>query len=209
MLIPLGLLIGFLASAPPGPINLLALSQAMNHRSWRSISVGVTAALLDIFYCYAAMIGASIFSSLLNRWSAWLRLISILILIVVARHLLLQARSMTSKAFSPPAQTSFPHLIALTFVLYISSPTLAAFWISIAASIIAHGLNTQWGVGPAAFAVSCGAGSLIWYLGLAKYGSRLQRVLSPKLFKTILTALAIVLLGIALLALGRLLLGLV
>lgn len=207
MLIPMGLLIGFLASAPPGPINLLALSLALKHGFWRSISVGLTASLLDISYCYIAMIGASLLSSLLNRWSLGLRLISVLILIVVAWRLLRQAHSMTTEPLGPPAPPSRSHLVSLTLFLYVSSPTLAAFWISIAASITAHGLATSRGIEPVVFALSCGAGSLIWFLGVAKYGSKLQSILSPKLFKIILTTLALALFGIAILAIGRFLLG--
>jgi threonine/homoserine/homoserine lactone efflux protein len=209
MLIPLGLIIGFLASLPPGPINLLALSQAMNHEFRRGLAVGLTAALLDAFYCYIAVIGTSAISPLLMRWRSWLRLISVLILIGVAWHLLRQARSMTLEAPGPPPRPmSFFRLIGLTVILYISSPTLAAFWVSVAASLAAHGLGVGRAGGPVIFAVSCGTGSLICYLGIAKYGSRLRGAMSTKVFRAVLTALAIALLGTAILALVQTLLKL-
>jgi threonine/homoserine/homoserine lactone efflux protein len=201
MLIPIGLIIGFVASLPPGPINLLAMSQAMNHEFRRSLAVGSTAALLDAIYCYAAMIGASAVSSLLVSWRVGIRLISALILIGVARHLLLQARSLTSEAPRPPRPMSFLRLIGLTLALYVSSPTLAAFWVSVAASITAHGLGARQPGGPMLFPLSCGAGSLICYLGVARYGSRLRRAMNTKVFRVVLTTLAIALVGTAVLAL--------
>jgi threonine/homoserine/homoserine lactone efflux protein len=208
MLIPLGLIIGFLASLPPGPINLLALSQAMNHEFRRGLAVGLTAALLDASYCYIAMIGTSAISPLLMRWRSWLRLISILILIGVAWHLFRQARSVTLEAPGPPRPMSFFRLIGLTLILYVSSPTLAAFWVSVAASLTAHGLGVGPAGGPVIFALSCGTGSLICYLGIAKYGSRLRGAMSTKVFRAAMTALAIALLGIAILALVQTLLKL-
>jgi L-lysine exporter family protein LysE/ArgO len=201
MLILAGLVIGFLASVPPGPINLLALSQALNHEFRRSLAVGSTAALLDFFYCYAAMIGASAVSSFLMSGRTWIRLVGVLVLIAVARHLLLQARSVTSKASHPPRSMSFLRLIGLAFTLYVSSPTLAAFWVSIAAFITAHGLGARQPGGPLIFALSCGAGSCICYMGIARYGSRLRKALNPRIFRMVQTVLAIALIGMAIVTL--------
>jgi L-lysine exporter family protein LysE/ArgO len=203
MLIPLGLLIGFLASLPPGPINLFALSQAVRYGFWKSLSVGLTAAIFDILYCYAALIGTSLLYSLLNRWSNWLRLASVIILAAVGWRLLRQARRTGPLPLTPPAEVPSARLVGLTSLLYISSPTLAAFWIAVAGAITVHGLTTRHGIGPVAFSVSCGIGSLTWYLGLARYAPKLRTAFSPRLFKIIMAALAIALLGLAALTFAR------
>ena len=82
-------------------------------------------------------------------------------------------------------------------MLYISSPTLPAFWLTVATLFTSHGLVTHKGVKPVLLALSCGLGSLVYYMLMAKLGSRLQTIMRPKFFETAYTIMGVVLLGIA------------
>lgn len=203
-----GLLIGFLASVMPGPINVLAISQAMRHGFWKSLAVGLTATLFDMLYCYAALIATTLFYSTLDRSSGWLRLVSIVVVAAVGIHLLRHARGLDSIAVAPPREARHLGLIIMTSLLYVSSPTLAAFWIAVAGFLSAHGLAAQSGVRPYVFSVCVGIGSMIWYLSIARFAPKLQTNLGLKLFKIILTILALLMFGLAILASVRLFVGL-
>jgi threonine/homoserine/homoserine lactone efflux protein len=50
VVILLGLLIGFLAAIPIGPINVFAVSQTLKHDFLHGLLVGLTTSLMDIIY---------------------------------------------------------------------------------------------------------------------------------------------------------------
>lgn len=52
VIIFLGLLIGFLAAIPLGPLNIYAITQALKHDFLRGFSPGLTASFLDVIYFY-------------------------------------------------------------------------------------------------------------------------------------------------------------
>ncbi len=205
MLVPFGLLIGFLASVLPGPIHVFAVSEAMRHGFRQSLSVGLTAAVFDMVYCYIALIGTTLFYSFMEHCFGWLRLISVIVMVAVGFYLFRQARRMGSITLADPRQGRKTRNILMTLLLYISSPTLAAFWIAVAGFLAAHGVAAEDGLRPYVFSICVGAGSLIWYLAVAKYAPRLQTGFGLKLFKAVLTALAVLILGMAAWAFGRIL----
>jgi L-lysine exporter family protein LysE/ArgO len=198
MVVILGILVGFFASVPPGPINIFSLSQALRFGFWKSVSIRLTVSILDAIYCYAATIFTSLLTSLLDRWSLGLRLAGSIIVALAGLYLLRQARThriqQLDLSVRPPRRGS-PAL--LTFMLYVSAPTLPAFWLTVATLFTSQGLVTHHGVKPVLLALSCGLGSLIYYMLMAKLGSRLQTVMRPKFFETAYTIMGIILLGIA------------
>jgi L-lysine exporter family protein LysE/ArgO len=93
MVVILGLLVGFLASLPPGPINIFSLSQALRFEFRKSVSVRLTVSVLDTIYCYAATIFSSLMVSLLDRWPPSLRLAASIVLVRASSCLIRQARA--------------------------------------------------------------------------------------------------------------------
>ncbi len=198
MVVALGLLVGFCASLPPGPINIFSLSQALRFGFWKSVSIRLTVSVLDTIYCYAATIFSSLVVSLLNRWSLLLRLAASIVLVGAGTYLIRQARAHRIRqpelAVRPPRRGS---PVALTFMLYVSSPTLPAFWLTVGTFFTSHGLVTYQGFKPILLALSCGSGSLIYYMLMARLGLRLKTTLTPKFFETASMIMGIALLGIA------------
>lgn len=202
MLVILGLLVGFVASVPPGPINIFSISQALRFGFWKSVSIRLTVSVLDAIYCYICVVFASLVTSLLDRWSLVLRLAGSIVMVVAGLYLLRQAQTRRIKGLNlSNRQLRRGHPATLTFMLYVSSPTLPAFWLTIAAIFTSHGLVTHHGIKPIILALSCGAGSLVYYTLVAKLGSKLQKVMKPKFFDIAYTIMGIVLLGIAAFAL--------
>lgn len=210
MLVLLGLLVGFVASLPPGPISLFSISQALRFGFWKSVSIRLTVSILDAVYCYAFTVFTSYLTSFLDRWVFILRLVGSLAMVVAGLYLLRLARTHRLSRLdlsTPPPRRGSP--IVLTFMLYISSPTLPIFWLTIATIFTSHGLVTHHGMRPILLAVSCGLGSLVYYMIVAKLGERLQTVMKPKFFEMAYTILAIVLFLLATVAGGRTILSLI
>ncbi len=198
MVVIFGLLVGFCASLPPGPINLFSLSQALRFGFWKSVSIRLTVSVLDATYCYVGIIFSSLLVSLLNRWSLMLRLAGGIVLVGAGAYLIRQAR--THKVHQPdfpvrPPRRGSP--VALTFMLYVSSPTLPAFWLAVSTFFTSHGLVTYRGIKPVLLALSCGLGSLVYYMLVARLGFRLRATMTQKFFERAFIVMGIVLLGIA------------
>lgn len=197
MFILVGLLIGFLASLPPGPINIYCVSQALRFGFWQSVSIRLTVAILDALYCYLATVFTSILISFLDRWSVILRLAGSVAIVAAGIHLLHLARSHrvlglglpeNEEGFSKNKKVSHP--IIFTFIMYVSSPTLPIFWLTVATIVTSHGLVSHYGLKPLLFGMACGVGSLFYYMIIARIGRRLQLVMIPRSFEIIYTIMA-------------------
>jgi|GEM_PF-752415 len=201
-----GLLVGFLASVPPGPINIYSISQALRFGFWQSVSIRFTVAILDAVYCYLCIVFTSLLVSFLDRWAFTLRLAGTAAIIAAGSHLLHLARthrslglglpanannSDTQNKIEPPRRVSPP--IIFTTLMYVSSPTLPVFWLTIGAIFTSHGLVTHHGLRPVLFSLACGLGSLIYYMVVAKIGGQLQKTMKPKFFETAYLVMAIIL----------------
>lgn len=193
----LGLLIGFLASVPPGPINIYSISQALRFGFWKSLSIRLTVAVLDAFYCFLSVVFTSLLVSLLDRWAFILRLAGSGAIIFAGLHLLHLARSHRALGLGLPNQNNeavspqrLSHPILFTFLMYVSSPTLPVFWLTVAALVTSHGLVTHHGLKPALFGFACGSGSLVYYMIIARIGSRLQKKMKPGFFEIAYTVMA-------------------
>jgi len=198
MLVLLGLLVGFVASIPPGPINIFSLSHALRFGFWKSVSIRLTVSALDATYCYVCTVFTSLLTSLLNQGTRVLRLAGSLVLVAAGLYLLRQARGGQIRGVNfsrrPPGRG---RPAALTFMLYVSSPSLPAFWLAVATIFTSHGLVTHHGIRPILLALSCGTGSLLYYMMAAKLGLKLQAVMKREFFERVYTIMGIALLAIA------------
>ncbi|MGQ9673724.1 MAG: LysE family transporter [Candidatus Aminicenantales bacterium] len=198
MLVLLGLLVGFVASLPPGPINLFSISQALTFGFWKSISIRLTVSVMDAIYCYLFVMFTAYVASFLDRWIFVLRLMGSTVMAIAGLYLLRLARTHRIRGVElSRRQLRRGGPAALTFMLYVSSPTLPVFWVTVATIFTSHGLVTHHGVKPILLALSCGAGSLVYYMLVARLGSKLQTVMKPKFFERAYTILGIVLLSLA------------
>ncbi len=189
MYIFLGLLVGFFASLPPGPINLYSISQALRFGFWKSVSIRFTVSVLDAIYCYICIVFTSLLVSFLNRWAFILRFAGAAAILAAGLHLLHLARSHRSLGLGLPLNNNGPnssrrlsHPILFTFLMYVSSPTLPFFWLAIGAIFTSHGLVTHHGLKPILFGLACGSGSLIYYMLIARLGTQLQKKMKPEFF---------------------------
>ncbi len=73
MFIVLGLIIGFLAAVPLGPINVYVVSQTLKRDFFHGMMGGLTASLLDALYCFLALVGISSITTALVKFNVIFR----------------------------------------------------------------------------------------------------------------------------------------
>ena len=197
MYILIGLFIGFLAAIPLGPVNVFVISQVLKRDFLHGFMAGLTAAILDTVYCLIAVLGISLtlpggrdvtkFLPLLKGFAA-------LVLLVFGVRMYLHSK--TYKEPQPPKDMArfSPRPLLGVVLLYVSNPTIYAFWLFMAGSVshydwMVYGTITT----RVFFALSCGIGGGLWYFILTHYVAKHHHQFQLKTFQKIFFVLAVVL----------------
>ncbi|MDD8021023.1 MAG: LysE family transporter [Acidobacteriota bacterium] len=198
MFVLVGFLIGFLAAVPVGPVNIYIISQTLKRDFFHGMIAGLSTALLDLTFCLVSLIGFFHISLNLSDYSFWLKLAAGTILLFLGLKLFHDARNfkLNTEKNGPIAKSARP-LVGVV-LLYVSNPSLYAFWIGVAGAVTAHGLLKN-GFWPAIFfALSCGLGALLWYFFLVRLVSHHQTKFQENTFRKLLIILGLFLIGFAL-----------
>ena len=195
MFVLFGLFCGFVAAIPLGPVNVFVISQTLKRDFFHGFMAGLTAALLDTLYCFAALVGITQVTINLDKVFKFpiMKVIAAAVLIALGVRLYLQSR--TYKDALPDKKTgSFSARAILGVVLlYVTNPTIYAFWIFLAGVVASHFA----GASPLFFAMSVGIGGLTWYFILTYYVAKYHHQFTARTFRIIFLVLAIMLFGLA------------
>jgi L-lysine exporter family protein LysE/ArgO len=198
MYLIIGLLVGFIAAIPIGPINVFAITQTMKRDFLHGLLVGLTSALMDIVFCFIAIAGMHTLSSSIKELLPYIKLFGIVVILFIASRLIHQARHFDKeKASSQSTVSTVPRPIIGALLLYITNPGLYMFWFAVGGTVTAHHLvhPAEWS-GPL-FALTTGIGTTIWYIVLCRYVAKYHHQFSPRTFTQILRVTALILLGLA------------
>jgi threonine/homoserine/homoserine lactone efflux protein len=162
-----GLFIGIIISIPIGPINVTVISRGFKQGFGNAFAVGLGASAMDFFYCAATMLGLS---AVVHRIevSIIFRVIGFLLL------LYLGIRDVTTKVETfryenyVPQNGRFHSAFLVGVFMYVSNPTLVAFWITLTGIIQSSGTIINGISDGALFAVGVGSGTALWYYSLLK-----------------------------------------
>lgn len=194
MIILIGLLIGFAACIPPGPVNIVIISQAMKRGFLHGFVAGILAGTLDGVYCLLAVLGLARVAGYMNKYQPVFKVAAVFILAAIAWRTFRQSRAYREPSVAaPPAAVSARPLVGI-FFLYVTNPSLYAFWLGTAGFVTGHGYITQHKLTAFLFAAAVWVGCLLWYLILNHYVAKYHHLFSPKTYQRIFLALAIVLL---------------
>jgi threonine/homoserine/homoserine lactone efflux protein len=91
------------------------------------------------------------------------------------------------------------HPVWKTILLYVSSPTLPAFWLMAAGLVVAHRWVERGHPSAFFFALACGAGSALWYFILLRLVLRTPERVKGQVFRTIFFVLGVLLIVLAVL----------
>jgi L-lysine exporter family protein LysE/ArgO len=198
MFLLIGILIGFAAAIPLGPVNVFVVSQTLKHDFFHGLLAGITTSAMDFVYCLIALVGFFNISIDPTPYLPFMKGVSTVLLVIIGFRLIRQSMKVEIPVVQEKQVIKPTRPIIGVLVLYISNPTLYAFWIAIAGTATAHHFVTNRGWMPVVFAFSCGLGSLLWYLVLVRYVSKHQQKIRPSTFQKILVVMGIVLIGFGL-----------
>ncbi|HXT40011.1 MAG TPA: LysE family transporter [Candidatus Angelobacter sp.] len=141
-----GFLSGFLVSIPVGPINISIVNEgAVRGFGWAFL-IGLGATIMEVIYCAVAFAGfAPLFDS---RWvKATMELVSFLLMLGLGvKYLLARSLPATTRSVESIEHRLHPHTAFWTgFVRCLGNPGVLLWWITAAATFIAHDrMNDTW-----------------------------------------------------------------
>jgi threonine/homoserine/homoserine lactone efflux protein len=121
-LIAIGIGVGFMMSAPVGPVNILCIHRTLAHGFWGGLGAGLGAVLSDAFVALIAAAGITAISSAMVTYRSQLELFGGLIMIAFGLYMLLAARRDQDDSAGEDEERSFLWTIPQTFLLTITNP---------------------------------------------------------------------------------------
>jgi len=191
MFIALGLIIGFLAAVPLGPINVYVVSQTLKRDFFHGMLGGLTASLLDALYCFLALVGVSSITTALVKFNIIFKVGAAAILTIIGLRLIFHAQERSEPPEGTKVVAKSPRPVITVILLYISNPTLYIFWLGVAGMASAHAWVPNTRSREILFSLACGLGSLLWYFLLVRYVHKYHHLIKPRTFRRIFIILAI------------------
>jgi L-lysine exporter family protein LysE/ArgO len=198
MYILIGILVGFAAAIPLGPVNVFVVSQTIKHDYYHGLLAGITTSVMDFIYCLIALVGFFKIPINPTPYLPAMKGVATALLVFIGIRLIRQSKKAEIPAITKKQIINPTRPIVGVLALYLSNPTIYAFWIAIAGTATAHRFVSNRAWVPIVFAFSCSIGSLLWYLVLVRYVSKHQQKIRPSMFQKILLIMGIVLIGFGL-----------
>ncbi len=195
MFILIGLIIGFVAAIPLGPVNVYIISQTMKRDFFHGFVAGAAACILDIVYCLIAILGLSQVTTLMNRWIVVLKVVASVFLAAIAVRMFLQSKQYGETRIEKSVARFSPRPLIAVVLMYISNPSLYAFWLAVGSMVSSHEWVAGAGTKPFLFSLAVGMGGLMWYFILTHYISTHHQQFSRRTFRKIFLILGFILLG--------------
>jgi len=203
MFIVIGLLVGFVAAIPLGPVNVFVVSQTLKRDHFHGFLAGLTTAVLDTVFCLVALMGLlSLRISLKSPLLSLMKVVAGFIILLVSYRLVHDSRHFEIPQEGDKIPSAAARPILGVVLLYVTNPSLYVFWIAVAGTMTAHNLVQSRGWTAVAFAAACGVGSLLWYMLLVRFVAERQSRIHPETFRKILYYLGLALAGLGVYTIG-------
>jgi threonine/homoserine/homoserine lactone efflux protein len=199
MAILAGLFLGIAAAVPIGPIGILAVTQRLRHGFRRGFSGALASAAMETIYSLIAVQAAGFVNAFILKYSVVMKFAGTAVLVFVGIGIFRQARTFDPAVVFSDKNIKELHPVWKTILLYVSSPTLPAFWLTGAGLVVAHGWVERKHPSAVLFALACGAGSALWYFILLRLILRTPEKLKARVFRVIFLVLGILLIVLAVL----------
>lgn len=130
-ILPRGIAIGILISAPMGPIGMLIIQRTISKGRWPAFFTGIGAALSDLFYCMLTGFGISFITDFIEKHQFWLQILGSVAIALFGAFLF---RKNPTRVLRPnddrPANNYFADA-ATGFLLTVSNPLILFFIIGL------------------------------------------------------------------------------
>lgn len=169
----LGVVSGFLASIPVGPINVAIVNEGARRGFLWAMLIGLGAITMETIYCCLAFAGFSgLFASRFFRASIELLSFSAMLFFGV-KYLLVRDLPATTKSVERVEHRLHPHTaFMIGFVRVLGNPGVLLFWITLSATFMSHDwIDNTW-VSKGACVAGMTAGGSAWFMFLSFVVSR-------------------------------------
>lgn len=129
-IIPRGVAIGVLISAPMGPIGMLCIQRTLNKGRWPAFYTGIGAAISDIIYCLLVGLGISFITDFIEQNQFALQILGGIVLIAFGVYLF---RKNPTRSLKPAEETgnNFWSNLVTGFFFTFSNPLILFFIIGL------------------------------------------------------------------------------
>ena len=125
-ILPRGLAIGALISAPMGPIGMLIIQRTLSKGRWPAFFTGIGAALSDLFYCLLAGFGLSFITDVIERHQFALQVFGSIVLAAFGLFLFRKNPTRSLKTAEVDGRSYWSDFIS-GFFLTVSNPLILFF----------------------------------------------------------------------------------
>lgn len=129
-ILPRGLAIGALVSAPMGPIGMLIIQRTLSKGRWPAFFTGIGAALSDLFYCLIAGFGLSFITDVIEKHQFALQVFGSLVLAAFGVYLFKKNPTRALKTAEVDSTNFWGDFIS-GFFLTVSNPLILFFIIGL------------------------------------------------------------------------------
>jgi threonine/homoserine/homoserine lactone efflux protein len=172
-----GLLLGFMAAVPVGPVGLLVVQRTLRENRISGYAAGLGAAAADLTYSFVALLGLRLVEAVLDRQDGWFGILGGLLLVGYG------IRTFLERPRIGEVKVRFTGLLgafASTFLLTVANPLNVALFAGLFTSSGLMGLAT--GRGSAILLAFCvGVGALSWWMILTSVVSYFRVRFSERL----------------------------
>ena len=129
-ILPRGLAIGILISAPMGPIGMLIIQRTLSKGRWPAFFTGIGAAVSDLFYCLLTGLGISFITDFIEQHQFGLQMLGGVVLAAFGIYLF---RKNPTRALKPSETTATNYWSDMVtgFLLTFSNPLILFFIIGL------------------------------------------------------------------------------
>jgi threonine/homoserine/homoserine lactone efflux protein len=185
LIIPVGILIGIVVSAPVGPVNVICIGRALRFGFWPAVLGGVGAAVGDGVLALVAAFGISAASEAVAHHDHIIKLVGGAILILFGLRVMLMTPHGSVRADAHMADSAL-RIVPATFLITITNPGALLGFLAIFGGIIGNSMLPEGDYTAAGLMVlSVSGGALLWWTGLAAFVSRIRHLVSDRTLRRI------------------------
>ncbi len=196
-ILPRGLAIGILISAPMGPIGMLIIQRTLSKGRWPAFFTGIGAALSDLIYCLLTGFCLSFVTGFIDSHQLLIQIIGSIVLIAFGYYLFQNNPTRALKAADTQA-TNYWGDFGSGFLLTFANPLILFFIIGLFARFNFILPEFQLPHHITAYATIF-SGALLWWYATTFFVSRLGRRINVRSLKIINRVIASILIVMALL----------
>lgn len=205
-IIPIGIFIGIIVSAPVGPVNVICIGRALRFGFLPAVLAGLGATIGDGILASIAGFGIAAIADMIESHSGTIQLVGGIILVVYGLRVMKLAPRASERAREHVADSALK-IIPATFFITVTNPGallgfLAIFGAMVGDDLLPEGDFTSAGL----MVLSVCGGALLWWTGLAAVVSRIRHLISETTLRRINIVSGVLLTAFGVVLLGRLLL---